>query len=131
MPAIRGIYYNHPQTGEPGLWIWTAWGDNRIVGRSQTQLEALRPTTGSPASRLATMRQRFKDAFQLELEQRTPLSNWTMEEQAMPVEEDCYVDGTDYVAQMCLVDFEVISLNPLRYQVTVKDGASSSQTKWS
>lgn len=26
MPAIRGIYYSHPLTGEPGLWVMLAWG---------------------------------------------------------------------------------------------------------
>jgi len=42
MPAIRGIYYNHPQTDEPGIWIWCDWGNKAIVGISQEQLDKIK-----------------------------------------------------------------------------------------
>lgn len=36
MPAIRGTYYNHPLTGEAGIWVVLLNGN--IIGRTDVQM---------------------------------------------------------------------------------------------
>jgi len=128
MPAIRGVYYNHPLTAEPGIWIWLAWGgDKNIVGLSQTRIESIK-LIGNLENRKLILKQVMVADLQTKCELRIALSNWTPEEQLMPVEDYCRIDGTDYVAQMCLIEVEVLSIDPIRFQITVSDGASRSQT---
>ena len=127
MPVIRDIYYTHPQTGVPGLWLWLVWGNQAIVELSDTQIKTLVPTTDSVTTRPACFRTAMIGAFQPKLKMRIPLSNWTAEEQAMPVEEYCRKEEIDYLAQVCLEDFEIISLNPLCYNVTIFEEVSRGQ----
>ena len=129
MPDISGTYWKHPISGGPGYWIDTGKG---IIGVSATQINDLVPT-GAPKTRPARFRQNLINTLQPQLEQRTPLSNWSPEDQAWLIANPapfCRVEGGFYVAQISLVDVEVYSLSPLRFNVTISDGASSSQTKY-
>ena len=127
MPAIRGIYYTHPVTDEPGLWVMLL--NKTVIGRSDAQIAALRPG-GNPGTKVARFRTALIGVLQPFLERRTPLSNWSAEDQAYLIanpEPFCRVDGGDYVAQESVVDIEVLSLDPVRIQVTVSEGASRAQ----
>ena len=132
MPAIRGVYYSHPTTTELGLWIMLLNG--QVVGVSDAQIATLRPGSGSVANRKAGFRTALIGALQPLLEKRTPLSNWSVEDQAALIANPapfCRIDGTDYVARDSVVDFEIIGLNPVRVQITISEGASRAQFGYS
>ena len=127
MPAIRGIYYAHPVTGEPGLWVQLLNGN--VLGRSDAQIAALRPG-GNPGTKSARFRTALIGLLQPLLERRTPLSNWSAEDQAYLIanpEPYCRIEGSDYVAQESVIDIEILSLDPVRIQITVSEGASHGQ----
>ena len=125
MPAIRGTYYNHPQTGEVGIWVWTAFGSNSIIGLTQTQLLALRPS-GTVSTRLARFGEAIRAKLQPMLEVRM-LTTSVNPEQVTSPDPFCRVEGSEFVAQVCVVEIIPISLDPVNFQITIKDGVSRSE----
>ncbi len=126
MPAIRGLFYNHPTTGVAGLWIQLLNGN--IIGRTDAQIAAF-VGSGNTATKIARLRTAFKAYMQPLLETRTPMSSFTAEQQTDIIAnpQPFYrVDGTDYVSQDSVIEIEVINLSPLRYQITISEGASNS-----
>jgi len=81
MPAIRGIYRNHPQTGEAGLWVWLAYGDQRIIGLTETQITKLGNTVAKRAPLLKTALQTVSgEEIVIEVFVENGQLNWTIAE---------------------------------------------------
>lgn len=135
MPAIRGIYYEHPQTGEPGIWIWAAWGDNPVLGVSQTLLDRIR-LVGSPETRRTVLKVATESGLLAVCEHRIALVGWTTEElTAKALDPAPYttinVGASEMVIQPLVIT--VTSLNtdiPRRVQIEVSDGAYTSNTRY-
>lgn len=130
MPAIRGVYYTHPQTGEPGLWVMLLNGN--VLGRTTTQLAAM-VGTGNTATRMARFKVAAEAYLNVGLEERTPLATL---DPGLPAKLGAApqpyvrIDGSDLVAQSSVATIEVISLSPLRYQITVSEGASKGEWRY-
>lgn len=112
VPAIREVYFTHPQTGGPGLWFDLTTGPG-FVGLAQTAISALVPG-GNPATRL----QRFQDALNAALqalcEVRIPMASIPADDPIKLVgpEVGCRIDGADYVIRIVGVSIPVVSLGP-------------------
>ena len=131
MPAIRGIYYAHPQTGEPGLWAVLMNGS--VIGGTDAQLNAMVPTGGNPATRVERARATIEKWMQDYLTTTRPSSSFTAEDWAwlkLNPEPFCTISGQSYVCQESVVSIEVFSIAPLRYQITISEGASKAVTAY-
>ena len=42
----------------------------------------------------------------------------------------CTIQGNNYVCQESIVSIQVFSINPLRYQITISNGASRIETRY-
>jgi hypothetical protein len=133
MPAIRGIYYNHPQTSEEGIWVWTSWGD--IVGFSQTQLDSVK-LTGNQAMQELAFKQYVEAGLNSTCQRIKALIGYTTEEldaKAAAPPPHCTVDTN--TAEMIINPF-VITVTPLsiksprRLQIEISDGAYTSNTRF-
>lgn len=127
MPAIRSVYFKHPQTNADGLWFWLTT-DLGIVGQDQTQIAALVPG-GSPATRL----QRFQTALNAALQRLCEV--WTPDAQIAtddPVritpEVGCRWESGYYVQRIVEVFVPVLSISPtIQFgAITVSEAASRS-----
>lgn len=136
MPAIRGIYYNHPTTGEAGLWVLLMHG--QVRGRTDAELQAyVDNATGTDAEKILQFEQQATDYLQAGMEQTWPkaqfMQGWSQAEQnawiASPPE-FYRLEGNQVVAKLSVVTVDIIELSPLRYQITVSNGASGSETKY-
>ena len=135
MPAIRGIYYNHPQTDEPAIWIWCAWGDKPIIGISQEQLDRIK-LVGSPTNREIVLKSAVEKGLLDACEHRISLVGWTTQEledkAAKPAPYTTVDVGTgQLVIQPIVITITPLSLDsPRRLQIEVSDGAYTSNTKY-
>jgi len=130
MPAIRGVYYAHPQTGESGLWVVLLNGN--VLGRTTAQIAAM-VGTGNAATRMARLKAAAEAYLNAGLEERTPLATLDPDLPAkLATNPDPYlrIDGTDLVAQPSVATIEVLSLSPLRYQITISEGASRAEWRY-
>lgn len=133
MPAIRGIYYEHPQTSEPGIWIWCTWGD--VVGFSQTELDSIR-LTGNPSMRTQQFKSFLESELQAACERRETLIGWTLQELQdkaanPPPYTDVDVGASERVIQPFVITITPIELEPpRRLQIEVSDGAYTSNTRY-
>lgn len=61
------------------------------------------------------------------LEERRPSSDWSADDWTWIVanpEPFCRVEGSEYVRRLSVVDIVVLSISPVRIQITVSEGAS-------
>lgn len=131
MPAIRGVTYTHPTTGESGLWVQKM--DGTVLGRTTAQLADM-AGVGSAAKKIERIRATAEAYLAIGMEQRTPqatfFADWTQGEidtwKAAPPA-FWRVDGTDVVAQLSVPTIEIITLSPLVVQITISNGASGVQ----
>lgn len=132
MPNIRGIYYTHPTTGEAGLWAMLANGT--VIGGTDAQLNAMVPTGGNPATRVERARATIQSWMQAYFTTTRPSSEWSAADWdwiRLNPEPYCTIQGQNYVCQDSIVTIEVLSIAPLRYQITISEGASRAQFAYS
>lgn len=133
MPALRGVYYEHPQTGEPGIWIWCAWGD--VVGMSQAQLDSIR-LTGNQAMKEQAFKQFVEAELQAACERRQTLVGWTLQDLQdkaadPPPYTDIDVDAEERIITPFVITVTPISIDiPRRIQIEVSDGAHTSNSRY-
>jgi len=128
MPNLRGIYQINPLTSESGLWVMLANGN--VLGRTDAQIAAM-VGTGNVATRTARFIAAATAWFQAQFEESTPLSSFDAARQTELIATPppfCRIVGSDLVAQASVVSFTVISLSPLRYEITVSNGAAGVET---
>lgn len=135
MPAIRGIYYRHPQTDESGIWIWGAWEENPLMGISQTRLDSIK-LVGSPAKRQLALKLAAQSTLLAGCEHRLKLVGWAPQElEAKAADPEPYttidVNTSEMVIQPIVITVTPISLDiPRRLQIEVADGAYTSDTRY-
>jgi hypothetical protein len=135
MPAIRGVYYEHPQTGEPGVWIWCAWGNNPVIGFNQAQLDNVR-VVGTPENRRLLFKQAVEGGLHAVAKRREALVDWTQEElEAKAADPLPYIsidlDTGERVIQPIVVVVTALSLDsPRSLQIEVSDGAYTLDTRY-
>lgn len=135
MPVIRGIYYKHPKTGEPGIWIWCAWGDQPIIGISQTQLDSIK-LVGSPANRQIVFKSTVEGGLLAGCEHRKALVGWTTEELEQKAANPAPYTTIDVATSEMVIQPLVISITPIsldtprRLQIEISDGAYTSDTRY-
>ena len=132
MPAIRGVYYTNPNTAEAGLWVMLPNGN--VMGRTDAQIAAFAGQGGNTATKIARLQAALQAYLQQQLESRRPSSEWSAEDWAWIVahpEPFCRIEnGNEYVCQDSVVSIEVFSLSPVRYQITISEGASRAQVAY-
>jgi len=131
MPAIRGISYAHPQTGEPGLWVMLLNGN--VLGRTTAQIAAM-VGTGNAAARMARLKAAAEAYLNAGMEERLPLAELNPDLAAKlgaAPQPFVRIDGSDLVTQPSVATIEVLSLSPLRYQITISEGASRAEWRYS
>jgi len=131
MPDIQGIYYRHPTTNEQGLWIMVK--NDRIVGRSDTEMQAYivqhNITMANVGELVADVEAWVNDGLTEKVNQNVFFAGWTKAEEdewrAAPPQYYSVQGGQVYV-QRSVFSLEVLSVDPLRYVPTVRQGASGS-----
>lgn len=128
MPAVRGTYWRHPVTDEPGYWIMLM--DGSVVGRTANEIASFIPTGGQPAGRPERFRQTLITALQPLFEETVPLNAEDLAWYTANPEPFCRVENGSYVKRLTVVDVEVYQLSPLRFNVILSNGASGVQTSY-
>jgi len=133
MVAVEGIYYQHPDTGEAGLWVQV--NRNRIVGRSDAEMSAWLAAQGITTVEAAQPFVAEVEAFVNDgLADKVNANqffgpDWTKAEKdawmANPPEFYSVV-GNTIIIQRTVFSLVVLSVLPLRYQPTVSNGASGT-----
>jgi hypothetical protein len=132
MPDVQGVYYIHPTTGEAGLWVMIK--NDRIVGRSDADMQAFivshNITTVEQAQPfIDDIEAYINEGLTDKIQQNTFFAGWTQaDEQAWRAAppEFYSVHGGQIWVQRSVFSLEVLSVNPLRYVSTVRQGASGS-----
>ena len=133
MPAIRQIYFKHPQTGKNGLWLHLTGRKLGIVGKTATQIAALVPG-GTVATRLTPFEVTLNATLQRLCEDWVPLSSLALDDPIVlnhTPEFACRfetVQGVEYhVIPVVSVHVQVLFIKPIKLGgIRVTEAASRS-----
>lgn len=135
MPAIIGMFYEHPVTSEPGYWVQLSYiphlGES-VIGMSQTEVGDLK-LTGNTASRINQLQAAMMNTLLFGSETWDSTAGWTQDEI------DDYINNPRPFTRIesgyckrwpCEFDVQVLDIVARTLQISVMDGASTHVGYW-